>query len=521
MSKFTELLSTKRATRIVLAEISAYNKLTNTLETLRFSTHKFATSPTDTPSNTVYRRRLSNNIRFEQSMYSSGSIGGQTVPGFGFIELANNDGALDYLADYAVDGRDLTLKMGGQDFAYTDYGVIFAGTVESVSFSTSSVKINIRDFQHLLDVPLFTQFYGGTGAWDGSSDVKGQPIPHAYGRVRNAKATVLNTSLLYYQVHHSSVQSISNVRDRGVSLTFSADYANKAALAAATVPASNYATCVAEGVFRLGSTPAGVVTCDVDGDNTGGFVSSVSDLIKRIVTLNTSVDVSMMDLTSFTDLNTVNTAVVGCFYDVGAPKVLEVLDPIANSIGAWYGFNRSGKFSVGRLDAPSGSPVASYGPNDIIPEVERNPTAIPLWQLRLNYRKNWSVMGESDLATSFLPGGVNAALMNDFIEEYRTTSPVNDSSVLTAHLLARDETHDTLLDLESDAITEANRRLGLEKVQRDMYKVTVKGKPLERQLNDVIEIRLNRYGLNAGRNFVMLGIDEDLVTGTSVLEIWG
>ena len=521
MSKFTDFLSSRRGRRVFLVDLYPYNKNTSAVEVLRFSSEKFITSPTDSPPSTAYRSKLSNNIRFQQSMYSEGSIGGRSFPGFGYLELRNENGDLDRLRNYAFDGRRVVIRMGRDDFEYSDFGVVFDGTAESVSFTTVDVKINLRDNQYLLDVNLFQSFYTGSGAWSGSSELTGVPIPKCYGVVRNVKPVVVDPINLRYQVHGSSVKSITNVRDKGSPLTFYLDFPNKSLLDAAIIPSGNYATSLTDGVLKLGSSPSGAITCDCEGDNFPTYVSSASRIMERIITTCTTVSSSGLDSDSFSSLHSKNPASVGIYCQSDQVSVMSVLDEISSSIGAWYGSDRSGKITVGRLESPPSSADATFSESDIMPTIERSATAIPVWQIQMQYRKNFNTMSLSDLVSSYAPGGVNAGLVKSFSDEYRSTNVIQDSLVKTAHLLAREETYQTLLDQESDALAEGARRLEMEKVQRDLYKVPVRTKSLSLKLNDCIQVYLGRYGLDSGRRFVLTGIDEDLMSGNSILELWG
>ena len=71
----------------------------------------------------------------------------------------------------------------------------------------------------------------------------------------NIPPVQINATGLIYQVSCSSVLAIDAVRDGGAALAVSADYGTYDLLAAATVAPGAYATCIALGLFRLGSAP--------------------------------------------------------------------------------------------------------------------------------------------------------------------------------------------------------------------------------------------------------------------------
>lgn len=140
--------------------------------------------------------------------------------------------------------------------------------------------------------------------------------------------------------------------------------------------------------------------------------------------------------------------------------------------------------------------------------------------MSLGYQPNYRAMTDADLATSFRPGGVNAAsapaLKADWL--YTTTS---DAAIKTAHLLALDQKFTTQLALLSDAFTEAARQLTLFKVVRDLYRVRVKSKPFARNLGEVVQLNLDRYGLEDGKLFCIIGMNENSDTSIVELYLWG
>src|SRR5690606_16385768 len=103
--------------------------------------------------------------------------------------------------------------------------------------------------------------------------------PLCYGRVLNVTPVFVNSSNLAYQAHDGPVEDIDQVYDNGVVLVFDTDKTGSE-FDSYTVPSGKYATDISRGLFKLGSLPAGMITCDVYGDKTGGiYVHSVADII--------------------------------------------------------------------------------------------------------------------------------------------------------------------------------------------------------------------------------------------------
>ena len=145
---------------------------------------------------------------------------------------------------------------------------------------------------------------------------------------------------LIYQVHNGEVEDILAVRDKGVVLTDSTtDVANFAALVSQSVTAGQYATCLAEGYIKLGQSPAGLITVDLEGSTLGGTYSgSVGDIVNYIAG---TIEGLTVNSASITALNSLTTAVVGYYTGINDVQVQQILDELCDSIGAFWGFNPS------------------------------------------------------------------------------------------------------------------------------------------------------------------------------------
>lgn len=159
MTPFEQLLSDPYAARYYLVELSPYDPATGGLVDLYYSGHGFTTEPGDTPPNQHYEARVQEALNFQRSLFQPGAIGGASIPDFGEIRLDNSDGELDFLRRLAFDGRRVVVRLGGKDFAYADYGVVFSGTAQSAVADEQQVAIRLRDLQYKLDTPIRTEHY--------------------------------------------------------------------------------------------------------------------------------------------------------------------------------------------------------------------------------------------------------------------------------------------------------------------------------------------------------------------------
>lgn len=156
--------------------------------------------------------------------------------------------------------------------------------VESFAAENMVLGLRLKAAGDLFDAEVLRSRYAGTTGAEGTADLKGQLKPWVFGRARNIEPVAINQVDSVFQVSgYGPVQAISAVYERGASFGASiGDYATYAALVAATIPPGRWATCLAQGMFRLGAPPAGVITCDVDGDNTGGFLRRTGAILTEI-----------------------------------------------------------------------------------------------------------------------------------------------------------------------------------------------------------------------------------------------
>lgn len=518
---------------VYLLELTAYDDTVSppVTRTLRFASEGYNTEPSDTPASTHFEPRLKNPANYSRSLFGGDGTtqGGQTV-GFGEIVLIGNDGGLDYLRDYGIDGRALTIyTLESKTSAWSTRKTYLRGTVEQVTFSWRFVTLRLRDrLAELSQKQIQETTYAGTttsgGATvEGNGDYEGKPKPRVYGLVRNVTPAVANAYDLIYQVNDGAVNSIDAVYANGVALTYGGtNHASVAALQGAAIAAGQYHTATTLGLFRLGGSPGGLVTADVT-QGANAAARTAAQIVKAILTGPAGLSGSDYDDATFTALDTANASVCGIYIDT--PRdILSVCSDVLNSIGGWLMPTRAGVFEVGRFEAPATS-VATFGQNLILDRggqrLQRLPTGdqgrgVPSWRVTLKHTRNWTPLSAGQLA-----GAVTAANAGFFNNEWRD-EVASDSAVRTKHLLATALEFQTLLTSAANAATEATRRLNLYKAERDRFLVPVKSEyAVDLNVGDTITVQVDRYGMNSGRDFVIIGMTENAESGVTELDVWG
>ncbi len=486
----------------------------------------YASQGSDDPADTDFVPRLESGYQFSFQAFDGLRPAGRSTRATGAIEIAAGDGGFDAAAGLAWDGRRLELYRVRHGAPFSEARLLLRGTVERRHWAEARVTLGLRDLQALFDRPLVTATYGGSGGLDGDAAVAGRPVPQVYGPAVNVEGVPVNATLLIYQLHDRAIAEVVAVRDKGVALTFSADHADYAALAAASVAGGAYATCLAQGLVRLGAAPAGRVTCDLRGDapggDLGGYVETAADIARRIVTTrlggDSLSDPAGLDTAALAALNAAQPAALAYATAGANPTVAEALDAVFTSIGGWYGFTRAGVFTAARLELPAGPTFTLDRVNLDAGERITAAREPPSWRERVEWGRPWVVQSGDDLAGSV-----------GYEDRERWAAPRwaewRDSAVRGAHRLARSFETFALFAYESDARAEAERLGALWGVTRDRITATVAGVAGARWPGDVGTLSLadaaGAARFDLPKDVVVVGIDENDRTRLTTLALLG
>ena len=480
------------------------------------------TGADDAPANQPFAGSFDEPVSFEWSVLGGDFVGGFAT-GKGESQIVNTDKTYDFIpARYALDGREFEIRFGRTTDRYVDSLVSCKGVVSDFHVNKDALRITLEDYGYKLDVPAQAKVYSGAGGINGGADLAGKPIPRALGYVLNVTPPLVYPNLQLYQVNDGAVNDITAVYDKGFPLARGADFATVALLlASTTIPASTYATCIAQGYFRLNETLAGAVTCDVEGDATGGmFATTTAAIVRRLVVLATELrDPVDLYLPAFVLLDTLQPAPVG--YWISHNDTISVSDVVAKlmlGIGAFAGFRRNGKFSVMRLDAPAGAPLKRFDLTGVSsPDREPLPAGInpppPRW--RIGYQRNWTVIADP-------AGGVTDMRRSFLAADYRY-GLAESAAIRIDHPFAKDrDPVEGFFRLQADADAEALRRLVLFRATRALYTFAADIRDgIQLNWGDKIMLTDDRWDLSQGRLMIVLRIQQNGKAGTLDMLAYG
>jgi hypothetical protein len=426
--QFQEWLEDPAAVRCMLVETSA--NISGTETQIYLSNRNYVTSPTSTPANTTYLPVLKTSVRFTETL----DLDGAGSLSYGDISIDNSTGEYDSWLQAAWQGRAINIYVGDPKFVRDDFTLIFSGIVADVGSSDrDSINLQLRDFLETLNSPITETLVGNyfkgnfvsLATYDNPNREQVRPL--IFGEVFNITPVLIDPTELEYMVHSGPIERIIEIRDNGVPLMLTTGYTQNLAL----------------GTFKLLQSPAGAVTCSVQGDKNTTYNTTVAQIIKHIVknygtpAVSGTVTDANIDLTNFSNFDTAHPQAVGV-YITGKDNLLSVCQQLTASLGAQLVANRLGKLQLLKATVPVSGGTAITD-QDIIQDslqVSQKPEIVTTY--KLGYCKNWTP--QPGLLT-----GVPAAHKDLLGGEWLTATNTNEAATTLYKQNKLPEQKDTLL----------------------------------------------------------------------------
>lgn len=136
-------------------------------------------------------------------------------------------------------------------------------------------------------------------------------------------------------------------------------------------------------------------------------------------------------------------------------------------------------------------------------------------------QRNWSVLSPTDFVTDYVDVPIELRkILGRRFRQVRTTGVPFPSEY--THARGAAEPVETLLDSPEDLQTEIDRVAQLYQTPRKFYQVTVPIEALgEYELGETWTLEYPRYGLQAGKDCLIVRITEDRIARTATLRLWG
>ena len=284
-------------------------------------------------------------------------------------------------------------------------------------------------------------------------------------------------------------------------------------------PAGSFNVFLEGGLFRLGSTPAGLVTCDATEGDTAAD-RTAAQIYKR-VGAKVGLDDVDFDDPDIQKLDANRPDVLGYWTGIADVLVSEVNNQIAQSIGGWWGASAVGLFKIQEVVEPKGAPVIlEFTDDDMVEDLNQviiqDPgRGIPNFRSTVRYARNYS-------PTDDIAFGVTDERRSELAQIWREVKDT-DTAVKTNHILAREQIYETLLTEEDDAQAQAVKFQNLRGVLRKPYSFAVAYSE-ENELLDlgvIVKVTHPRFGLSEGKEFIVTQEDKNATKNQINLIVWG
>lgn len=486
------------------------------------ATREVTFDPSDTAPSQAYDGRVAGALQIKREMYSDGAIGGASLPSYGSVEIYNDDVLRDIrqidgerLKAWRAgrwDGRSVRVLMGQEGSAYADHVVLLDGTATGApSGGLESLSLPIADLQALLDKPVQTVTYAGTGGFEGGEDLKGKVRPDVFGVVRAAAPVPVDIANGWYDLAYSGLATVSGVYDGGVPLTITSS--NPPSVGQVYVDYTN-------GRIRVATTPVYGLAVDCVGAATSG-VCVAATICQWVITQRLGIASTRLDTAAFTAFGAVASAAVG-MYLTDTTTAIEVLDWLVPSVGGYYSSTRRGLLTVGRLREPTATSATDptialvIDDQDIEPgSLKVDPVPSPPYRWEIGWGRNWTgQVNASQLDQQF----ISTSRRSFMLSEYRVEASVQ-TTTQARNLLSKPLRSDTAIDQQADAAAEAERRRDLFGAPRSKVTLQMQTQPFALELNDEVWLDSEINGINGP--FVIIGLDESARTSSVSLTVWG
>lgn len=445
---------------------------------------------------------------------SEAGIGGRSIPSFGVLGVGA-DGDLDALCTRAFDGRPVTIERqvdGG------DWTQVARVTTEQPTWDEAGFTFKLRDFSRLFDQPVQQNRYAGTGGAEGGAELKDTPKPLLFGECFNVEPVVVDPVKRVYQIHDGPILNAYsgagvNVRERGRGFTTYVEVPDVFAWDP-TGKSGTVAIDSTRGLFRLANTPVGLITCDaaVPEETSSGLRSNRhAGVLHRLLLRNaTDALLTEVDLASLQALNAADTGVMG-LYLKNDETLGDALDTVARSMGGFWSVSAAGVFAARQF--AFGVPVASLSSRNLVTAPARTDTEPPVWKLTFRTARTWRPLSDSDIGSAELEdlgGGIEQTGIRALLTArsgYGQAIVEQDDTLRDIRLTAR-ELEVLTLYIQGVHTARSARMMALLGQHRDRYAVAVRGMFETIALGDTVTLTYPRFGLDAGKDFIVVGKSE-------------
>ena len=418
---------------------------------------------------------------FERHALGTRRVTGRPVIDYGVIQLDSSDGGLDELELLGTDGQEvLILRAPDTESVLANFSTYFKGTVGAAPYANGNISLHIRNRQaEVADLPLSTEKYAGDNALPAGVEGVADDIGGSYksvwlGLCENVPVPLVNTSRHIFQLSSNDAIAVTGTEPSAV-------YDSAVEITATKVQKMVWAN------FIGATGPSGDTALDAANPETVGYWAGLNEI-----------------------------------------TIGEALGDILEGVVGTWTDDRSGTFTLARLEIPAETPDHIFYRDQInreggegfrIVATEEPGSPVPVSEVSVFYRKAWHTQTGDELDVN-APESQKAFVA----KEYRQ-SRTDNSGVLVKHITAAPHEHRSLFTNKTDADTAGARLVALFGVRRFIVEIDLSTEDAATVLLfQTISIPIGRFDFDT-RNFRVIGIVDVLDTQTAAskttLILWG
>lgn len=497
------------------ARSGVYSVTPGDAENLYFSSEAFAgLHPAPFPFYVQYDPRISADQDVEIERRGSCWVwGGQSSSRRGSLTLVNSDGGLDYLIDY--EWRNATLKIysgyeGEERHQYTSWTTVKVDRIDTTD--NRRFVLVLADPLVSLDKPLQPALYPDDQE---NEQLIGRPKPIVMGRPMYCPAVRLDThpAVRDYDVHDGyevgsflgGLDSIAAVYDCGDIFDSPGDW----------TPRIVDSKLVG---FTLADPPHGLIVCNPVGPKESGTV--VEDAARMVMWTANRAGVSHPNVvTSLTPPQRM------AYFADEPISALRVARQIMDSVCGWIWAKRNGVIDNAQVIDPTGRTPDIVLDETVVRSVSLSMDEAKGLTLRIAGKRNHAPHTAGDLVNSV---EADLALKTELTSSMiitRTADTTGLDPISSAYAFAEAApAQETLLQEAADIQAEANRVASLWRKTRWIVTVeAILGASVADELEpgQIARLVWPRYGFDAGKNFLVIGVKSRFFSRRVTLTLWG
>lgn len=478
--------------------------------TLFLSDYRYRTKPDDLVRPNLWTEvRMTRRADVTQSAPVSQGASRRSQETAGDLEFADNDGYLRDLSDaYSFDNRPAKIHVVEISQPWTAITTISQSVVKNFTRSKGSARFNLEDASNILDTPLVTRVYGGTGLRDGSPELTDTAPPIGYGLCKYAKPLLEDPGIYLYRLSDFSINAVHAVEESGLEFTFDEDVSTYELLRlkADTLAEGEYATCLADGSILIkfaGGEPndPDAIRVTFEGDKSGGtYVSFIGDVMLNMLQYAMGIPDSQIEAVSFDALPQHK---ISYYFGGGAtsPTGAQAFNTIMESAFGAFGSVNDERIGV-RLFYPPADQSASdmLTSNEIYSVDEVAPPQLPIWSQSMGWGPNQDPYTQEQLET----GSLTASEIEERTRSFEGTYKDQSANVLASNAKAVIGSFiNGVFDEEDGAIDSVQRLMGVWGVNSKTFEIETSFVAAGFVRGSVISITHDDLGAKSGEKFLI------------------